>query len=91
MITRAHLLIDGRVQGVAYRYFTQNVAARLGLAGWVKNLPDRRVEAVFEGERDMVEQAIQKCSEGPSFARVTNVQVTWEDRLEGLRAFEIRR
>lgn len=91
MITRAHLLIDGRVQGVAYRYFAHNVAAKLGLAGWVKNLPDRRVEAVFEGSRDMVEQAIQKCSEGPAFARVTNIQVTWEERIEGLSSFEIRR
>ncbi len=91
MITRAHLLIDGRVQGVAYRYFTQNVAERLGLTGWVRNLPDGRVEAVFEGERSAVELAIQKCSDGPPFARVTHVQVTWEDRLEGLTSFEISR
>ncbi len=91
MKARAHLIIDGRVQGVAYRYFTQNAAARLGLPGWVRNLPDGRVEAVFEGERSLVEQAIQKCSDGPPFARVMHVQVTWEDRLEGLTSFEIRR
>lgn len=91
MIARAHLLIDGRVQGVAYRYFAQNVAASLGLAGWVRNLPDRRVEAVFEGDRPAIEQAIEKCSEGPVFARVTQIQVTWDDRPEGLSSFEIRR
>ncbi|NLI31121.1 MAG: acylphosphatase [Nitrospiraceae bacterium] len=87
---RAHLFIDGRVQGVAYRYFTQNVAVSLNLAGWVRNLPDRRVEAVFEGDRRTIERAIQLCQEGPPFARVTHIETLWHEQPEGLTDFRIR-
>ncbi|MBZ0155272.1 MAG: acylphosphatase [Alphaproteobacteria bacterium] len=90
MKSRAHLLISGRVQGVYYRGFTEEVAHSLGLKGWVRNLPDRRVEAVFEGERDAVEQAILKCKQGPPAAHVTGIDVTWEEPMEGLKDFEIR-
>lgn len=86
---RAHLYIDGRVQGVAYRYFTQNVAASLGLTGWVRNLPDRRVEAVFEGDRGTIERAILMCHEGPPFARVTHIETQWHEQPEGLNDFRI--
>lgn len=90
MPSRAHLLISGRVQGVYYRGFTEEVARSLGLKGWVRNLPDRRVEAVFEGERDAVEQAILRCRQGPPAAHVTGMDVTWEEPVEGLKGFEIR-
>jgi len=86
---RVHLFIDGRVQGVAYRYFVQNVAASLGLAGWVRNLPDRRVEAVFEGDRGTIERAIRMCHEGPPFARVTHIETQWHEQPEGLSDFRI--
>lgn len=88
--TRAHLLISGRVQGVYYRGFTTEIADSLGLKGWVRNLPDRRVEAVFEGERDLIETAIRKCYEGPPASRVADIDVIWEDHIEGFSDFGIR-
>jgi acylphosphatase len=90
MKTKAHLYISGRVQGVYYRAFTQEVADSLGLKGWVRNLPDRRVEAVFEGEREVIEEAILKCKQGPPYANVTNIDVTWENQPEGFSDFSIR-
>ena len=90
MKTKVHLYISGRVQGVYYRAFTQEVADSLGLKGWVRNLPDRRVEAVFEGERELIKEAILKCKQGPPYANVTNIDVTWENQLEGFSDFSIR-
>ncbi len=87
---RAHLFIDGRVQGVFYRAFTRDIAYTLGLKGWVRNLFDGRVEAVFEGKRDLIEQAIRECYNGPPGARVTNIEVKWEECEGNLRGFAIR-
>lgn len=91
MSVKAHLIIEGRVQGVAYRYFTRDVAGSLGLQGWVRNLYDGNVEVVFEGERDQIERAIDRCHEGPPFAVVTRIEVSWSDHAEGLRDFRILR
>ena len=66
--TKAMVLIKGKVQGVWYRASTKEQADRLGLSGWVRNLPLRRVEAVFQGPKDKVEQALQWCWQGPSGA-----------------------
>lgn len=90
MKARAHLYISGIVQGVFYRAFTRDIANSLGLSGWVRNLYDGRVEAVFEGEKDLIDIAIKRCHQGPQGARVTNVSVTWEDQIEGLSDFRIR-
>ncbi|MCL4537129.1 MAG: acylphosphatase [Nitrospirae bacterium] len=90
MKVRAHLYISGRVQGVYYRAFTQEVADSLGLTGWVRNRPDRKVEAVFEGEKDLIEKAIMKCHQGPPASRVTDIDVTWENQLEDFSDFRIR-
>ncbi len=87
---RAHLLISGRVQGVFYRAFTRDVAERLGLGGWVSNLSDGRVEAVFEGDRPLIEQAAEVCRKGPSGARVTGITVSWDESPENLSGFSIR-
>ncbi|MGB9711499.1 MAG: acylphosphatase [Thermodesulfovibrio sp.] len=87
---RAHLFISGRVQGVFYRAFTQEVAHSLKLNGWVRNLRDGRVEAVFEGDENAISHAIQRCKEGPPYARVDNIEIIWEEP-EGLKGFEIRR
>jgi len=89
MTSRAHLFIDGRVQGVYYRAFTRDQASELGLNGWVRNMPDGRVEAVFEGREVLIEQAIIACKRGPAGARVTNVDVTWEP-VVGEKGFHIR-
>ena len=88
-LVRAHLWISGRVQGVGYRFSTQDVAVLNGLAGWVKNVPDGRVEAVFEGDRAAVEDVIQWCHQGPPHANVAEVLVEYEP-LERLKGFEIQ-
>jgi acylphosphatase len=77
--TRAHLFIEGRVQGVCYRAFTQSLASRLGLRGWVRNLSDGRVEAVFEGSRELIEQAIGECRKGPAGSSVRDIDVRWDE------------
>ena len=78
MKARAHVFVTGRVQGVFFRSQTKHKADRHDVKGWVRNLPDGRVEAVFEGEKDDVQTLIAFCKRGPSGARVTNLDVTWE-------------
>ena len=80
-MTRAHVFFSGKVQGVYFRANTCEKARDLGLKGWVRNLPDGRVEAVFEGPRDMVEEAVEYCSRGQPYASVENVEISWEDAL----------
>jgi acylphosphatase len=74
---RAHAFITGRVQGVAFRWEAQQVAARHGVRGWVRNLPDKRVEAVFEGPRAQVNAVLDWCRQGPAVARVDSVDIQW--------------
>jgi len=76
---RAHVLVSGRVQGVCYRMFAEEEAAKNHVTGWVRNLPSGQVEAVFEGDRIAVEDMVAWCRKGPPAARVTAVDVTWED------------
>ncbi len=78
-VVRAHVYISGIVQGVFFRANTLKVAKKLGLKGFVRNLPDGRVEAVFEGEEEAVKKAIEWCRRGPSLARVDKVEVIWEE------------
>jgi acylphosphatase len=75
---RARVIVEGWVQGVFFRHHTQATAFRLGVKGWVKNRRDGCVEAVFEGDREQVDQIIRWCHLGPSEAKVRNVSVTWE-------------
>lgn len=89
-LTRVHVYISGRVQGVAYRACTWEVADRLGLNGWVRNLPDGRVEAVFEGEAAIVEEMVRWCHQGPPAAIVKTVDVKQEPP-ENLQGFQILR
>ncbi len=88
--TRAHLFISGRVQGVYFRAFTRDTAVFLGLAGWVKNLYDGKVEALFEGDKASVEQAIKDCHAGPHGAVVDKIEVLGEAYKGDLKGFEIR-
>lgn len=88
LITRAHVWISGKVQGVGYRLSTQDEAIKLGVKGWVKNLPDGRVEAVLEGEKMAVEEMIQWCHHGPSGAVVQSVKVEGETP-EGFPEFQV--
>lgn len=88
---RAHVIISGRVQGVFFRSETQNTARRLGLQGWVRNRPEGTVEAVFEGARADVEQAIAWCRKGSPAARVTDVKVSWQGFSGEFQEFTVRR
>jgi len=90
MRVKAHVFVSGRVQGVFFRYETKRRAIRLGVSGWVRNLPDGRVEAVFEGEKDDVEEMIEFCHRGPPGAYVRDVEVHWEKPTGELRGFQIR-
>jgi acylphosphatase len=87
---RAHVYVSGRVQGVFFRSETQDEARRHGIAGWVRNLPDGRVEAVFEGEKENVEKLIEFSRRGPPGAKVTKADVTWEDYTGQFKSFTIR-
>ncbi|MDX2244139.1 MAG: acylphosphatase [Leptolyngbyaceae cyanobacterium bins.302] len=89
-LIRAHVLIAGRVQRVGFRFSTQDMATLYGLTGWVQNLADGRVEAVFEGDRASVEEMIHWCHKGPPHAQVDEVVVNYE-HPQGLKGFEIRR
>lgn len=72
---RAHVWIKGRVQGVFFRAYTLDAAQLFGVTGWVRNLPDGRVEAVFEGEADKVGKMIEWCREGSPMSRVDDIEV----------------
>lgn len=85
---RVHAWISGMVQGVNFRYTTRRRAEQRGLAGWVRNLPDGRVEAVFEGDPEGVKTMLDWCHQGPRMARVDGVDVEWEEP-EGLDAFGV--
>jgi acylphosphatase len=77
MAVRAHLVVQGRVQGVWFRGSMQDEAERLGVAGWVRNRPDGTVEAEVEGERAAVDALIAWAREGPPGARVSGVSIDW--------------
>ncbi len=76
---RAHVFIKGHVQGVGFRHFTKTNARQHKIEGWVKNLADGRVEAVFEGEEEQVRKMIDLVHEGPRASRVSDVDVEWQE------------
>ena len=87
--TRAHVFVSGKVQGVYYRATTRDTAREEGVDGWVKNLEDGRVEAVFEGPEDAVESMLEFCHEGSPAADVEDVAVEYEEP-QGEDGFEVR-
>lgn len=88
---RVHLRISGLVQGVSYRASTQDAARRLGVRGWVRNLPSGEVESVAEAPPQVLERFIAWCRRGPSEARVEAVAVTELSPDVPLQGFEVRR
>jgi acylphosphatase len=74
-ICRKRVFVSGRVQGVGFRRYAREHAESLGLAGWVRNLPDRRVEAVFQGEESDVDSMVEWCGRGSPAALVNEVVV----------------
>jgi acylphosphatase len=90
MNVRAHVIFTGRVQGVFFRANTERKAVELGVYGWVKNLPNRSVEAVFEGEKSRVLNLIEWCSKHQPMAKVTNTDVDWEEYIGEFNNFNIK-
>jgi len=90
MKARAHVFVSGRVQGIFFRSETKHKADRYDVKGWVRNLPDGRVEAVFEGEEETVKALIEFCKRGPPGARITNVDLRWEKFAGEFGAFRVR-
>ncbi len=88
---RVHLIISGRVQGVGFRCNTFRQAVELGIHGWVRNIPDNKVEAVFEGDDHIVEQMVQWCYKGPSMSHVYNIEITKQQYSGEFQNFSIRR
>jgi len=79
MKARARIVVSGRVQGVFYRDNTRRWASSKGLKGWVRNLPDGRVEALVEGDQESIQTLIRQMREGPPIARIDNIDVEWEE------------
>jgi acylphosphatase len=88
-VTRRRVVVDGVVQGVFFRASTRGVAVTLGVSGWVRNLADGSVEAVFEGPAAAVDAAVEWCRHGPDRAIVTSLEVA-DEAPEGLRGFSVR-
>jgi acylphosphatase len=87
---RVHIFVSGRVQGVNFRAATRDQARQYMLHGWVRNLDDGRVEAVFEGARSAAHRLISWCHTGPSSAHVEHVTFTWEEPTGEEDLFAIR-
>lgn len=87
---RAHVIVRGLVQGVFFRAHTRVKAKELGIRGWVKNLPDGKVEAIFEGERDKVQEIIEWAREGPPAAQVKGLDLEWQEHQEEFDNFDIK-
>lgn len=89
-VVRVRLFASGRVQGVNFRKFTRREAVRLGLTGWVRNLPDRRVEVVAEGEEERVNELIMWCRRGPGTAIVRGLEVLREAPTGQFDSFTVK-
>jgi acylphosphatase len=88
-LKRAHIVISGRVQGVAFRYYAQRWASTLNLTGWVRNRPDGKVEAVAEGEEGDIQDLIRRMKEGPPMSQVEGLDVEWQGYLGDLDGFRV--
>lgn len=87
---RVHALVSGRVQGIFYRANTKNVAKKLSLTGWVRNLPDGRVEVIAEGEEKNIDKLVKFLGRGPFLARVDNLDIKRDKYTGEFIDFEIR-
>ncbi len=89
MMKRIQATIQGRVQGVSFRYYTQKEAQRLGLTGWVRNQPDGSVMTIAEGTEENLHQFVQFLHHGPPAARVSRVDLTWQEASGKFIHFEV--
>ena len=88
--SRSKVIVKGIVQGVNFRYYTQRQAIRYNVTGWVRNLPDASVAALFEGEEQDVEAMVQWCHHGPPSAQVTELIVQPEEYQGEFSSFSIK-
>jgi len=88
---RVHVYVSGMVQGVFFRHHTQETALELGVNGWVRNLSDGRVEAVFEGEDRAVDLMVDFCRRGPPGAHVTKIELHEESWTGEFKGFSVKR
>lgn len=88
---RVHVFVSGKVQGVFFRSGTKEKAQGLGLAGWVRNLNDGRVETVFEGEKEAVEKMVKWVRKGPTYAVVEDIEIVAEMYTGDLKGFSVLR
>jgi len=86
---KVRVLISGRVQGVFFRAHAKEKASELGLSGWVRNLDDGRIEAVFKGAKEKVEEMVRWCKKGPATAKVESIK-RLKAKEKGIEGFEIR-
>ena len=89
-LVAAEIFVSGDVQGVGYRFFAQRAAEELRLSGWVRNLPDGRVQAEVEGPRARVEELLARLRVGPRLSSVTDVAVTWKTASGSVRGFMVK-
>jgi acylphosphatase len=87
---RAHIFLSGLVQGVFFRAYTREKARELGLTGWVQNLPDGRLEAVFEGDKEEIKKMVDWVKIGPPRAQVADLKVEFEDYKGKFNSFQTR-
>ena len=89
MNSRVHIIISGRVQGVFFRSNAAKKASEIGVTGWIRNLRDGSVEAIFEGNKKALEEIIDFCKIGPPGALVKNIELKWEPSTSQYRTFNI--
>lgn len=85
---QAHVYISGFVQGVGFRAYVRSKARKLEVRGWVRNLSDDRVEAVFQSDKETIQKLLKLCNRGPFFADVTDVVIDWEEQAEEFSEFK---
>jgi acylphosphatase len=90
MLSRVHVFVSGRVQGVAYRYFVERRAAEIPVTGWVRNLRDGRVEIMAEGEKADLESFLGVLRQGPRMANVDDLDILWEEYRGDYEDFRIQ-
>ncbi len=90
MKVRCHIFISGRVQGVFFRAKTEELANFLKVGGWVRNTEDGRVEVLAEGEKEKIDELIKWLKKGPPLAKVTNLDVEWQEYKGEFKNFQIR-
>ena len=89
-MVQARLFISGLVQGVGFRRFIQKQALEMAVGGWVRNLPDGKVEVLLQGERQEVEMVIESCRQGPFMAEIEEVEIEWEEITQEHIDFAVR-